>query len=273
MTQPQIDARYFPPPSSRSVQRVRHPLKMRLLEVLRREELSAHFVRIVLGGADLSGFVSASFDDHFKLMLPAAGRSEIVLPKMGPTGPEWLHDERPIMRDYTPRKHDAVAGELHVEIALHGEGPAAAWGESATPGSRVGVGGPKGSYIIAQDFDWHLLIGDDSALPAIARRLEELPASCTVIAVIALSDAADRREFETRANVSVHWTKPADLVEAVSSLELPQGEGFAWAAGESHTIRAVRRVLVEDLRLGKQYVRAAAYWKHGAAAHHENFAD
>lgn len=262
-----------PLPASRSVQRVRHPLKMRLLEVLRREKLSPHFVKIVLGGPDLSGFVSASFDDHFKLMLPASGQSEIVMPQMGPAGPEWGSGGRPTMRDYTPRKHCAAVGELQVEIALHGEGPAAAWGESATVGSLVGVGGPKGSFVIAPDFDWHLLIGDDSALPAIARRLEELPAACKVVAVIELNDAADRRVFDTRANLSVHWTQPAGLVNAVRALQLPPGTGFAWAAGESNTIRAVRRVLVEEFGLDAARVRAAAYWKHGAAAHHENLAD
>jgi NADPH-dependent ferric siderophore reductase len=272
MNQPQIDAYNPAKVASRSVQRVRHPLKMRMLEVLRTTRLTPHFVKVVLGGPDISGFTSASFDDHFKLMLPAAGQSELVIPAMGPAGPEW-GDIRPIMRDYTPRKHDPVAGELHVEIALHGEGPAAAWGESAAVGGRVGVGGPKGSLIIAPDFDWHVLIGDDSALPAIARRLEELPASTTVIAVIALNDAADRRVFDTRAALSLHWTSATDLLRSVRALELPRGEGFAWAAGESSAIRAVRRILVEDLGIDKQHVRAAAYWKHGAAAHHENLAD
>ncbi len=259
--------------ASRSVRRVRHPLKRRLLEVLRTERLSPHFVKVVLGGEDLQGFLSASFDDHFKLMLPAAGQSDFVMPEMASTGPEWVGDARPVMRDYTPRKYDAIARELHVEIALHGAGPAAAWGEAAVAGRRVGVGGPKGSLVIAADFDWHLLIGDDSALPAISRRLEELPASSRVIAVIQLSDAADRRVFDTQARVAVHWTSASELLSTVSALELPGGEGFAWAAGESNTIRSVRRVLLEDLGLDKQHVRAAAYWKQGAAAHHENFTD
>jgi NADPH-dependent ferric siderophore reductase len=282
MNQPQIDAgpavRAAPAAAAptqaapRSVQRVRHPLKMRLLEVLRTERLSPHFVNVVLGGPDLHGFVSASFDDHVKLMLPAAGHSDVVLPALGPAGPEWAGDARPIMRDYTPRKYDAEAGELHVEIALHGAGPAAAWGESVVAGCRVGVGGPKGSCIIAPDFDWHLLIGDDSALPAIARRLEELPASSTVIAVVQVNDAADRRVFQTRAGLSVHWTAASEWLSTVRALELPDGEGFAWAVGESNAIRSMRRMLIEELGLDQTHVRAAAYWKHGTAAHHENFA-
>jgi NADPH-dependent ferric siderophore reductase len=259
--------------ASRSVQRVRHTLTRRLLEVIRTEKLSPHFVKVVLGGPELSGFVSASFDDHFKLLLPAAGHSDFVMPAMGATGPESGGDARPPMRDYTPRKYDAVAGELHVEIALHGEGPAASWGESVVAGRRVGVGGPRGSFVIAPDFDWHLLIGDDSALPAIARRLEELPASSTAIAVIELNDAADRRAFDTQAKLSVHWASRSELPSTVRALELPGGEGFAWAAGESSTIRSVRRVLLEDQGLDKQRVRAAAYWKYGAAAHHENLVD
>jgi len=284
MNQTQIDADHaaptpaaltpaaLTPAAPRSVQRVRHPLKMRLLEVLRTERLSPHFVDVVLGGPDLRGFVSASFDDHVKLMLPAAGHTDVVLPAMGAAGPEWAGDARPIMRDYTPRRYDAEAGELHVEIALHGAGPAAAWGESVVAGARVGVGGPKGSFVIAPDFDWHLLIGDDSALPAIARRLEELPASSTVIAVIQLNDAADRRAFDTRAGLSVHWTTASEWSSTVRNLQLPDGEGFAWAAGESNAIRSMRRLLIEELAIDQQHVRAAAYWKHGTAAHHENLA-
>jgi len=225
--------------------------------------------------AALEGFVSASFDDHLKLILPAAGQPEPVLPAAGPDGLQWPPGvERPAMRDYTPRRHDAEAGELEIEFALHGDGPAANWAAQAAPGQRVGIGGPRGSFVVPLDYDWHLLVGDDTALPAIARRLEELPAGSRAIALLQLADEADRRPLPTRADLTLHWLPAggaADaLAQAVQALTLPAGEGYAWAAGEAQAMAAVRRVLVGPHGLDKDHVRAAAYWKRGAAAHHEN---
>jgi NADPH-dependent ferric siderophore reductase len=119
------------------------------------------------------------------------------------------------------------------------------------------------------------LIGDETALPAIARRLEELPAQANVFTFIQLKDAADKRELKTKANLVEEWmrTGPDTLAEAIKDLATPAGEGFAWAAGETKAIAAVRAVLVNTHRLDKDHIRAAAYWKHGEIAHHENFAD
>lgn len=260
----------------RSVQRVRHPLKVRLVEVLRTRQISPHFVGITLGGESLHDFVSASFDDHVKLMLPPAPGAELVLPVQGPDGPVMPNGAlRPVMRDYTPRRFDGAAGELDIEFALHGIGPAAEWAAQAAPGQRVGLGGPRGSFVVPVDYDWHLLIGDETALPAIARRLEELPAEARVIVLVETSDPADRRELFTRAQLQMTWLpKPAadasnGLAAATERLSLPAGEGYAWAAGEASAIAAVRRVLTGPLGLDKDQVRAAAYWKHGAVAHHE----
>ena len=260
----------------RTVQRVRHPLKVRLVEVLRTRQISPHFIGITLGGESLHDFVSASFDDHVKLMLPPAPGAPLVLPVQGPDGPVMPPGmARPVMRDYTPRRFDAAACELDIEFALHGVGPAADWAVQAAPGQPVGLGGPRGSFVVPVDYDWHLLIGDETALPAIARRLEELPAEARVIALVETSDPADRRELFTRAHLQMTWLpKPAagasnGLAAATERLALPAGEGYAWAAGEASAIAAVRRVLTGPLGLDKDHVRAAAYWKHGAVAHHE----
>jgi len=261
--------------SPRSVQRVRHALKVRRLQVLRRTVLSPHMVCITLGGPELADFVSASFDDHLKLMLPAPGQHELVLPVAGPNGPELpAGAPRPVMRDYTPRRFDPVRGELDIEFALHGDGPAASWAAQAEVGQRVGIGGPRGSFVIPIDFDWHLLIGDETALPAIARRLEELPAGSRVQVVLAVAEA-DRRALPSQASVQLHWTQPdqAALLHSVRALQLPAGEGYAWAAGEAHAMAAVRAVLIDELGVSRQHCRCAAYWKQGSAAHHENLQD
>lgn len=80
-----------------------------------------------------------------------------------------------------------MAGELTIEFALHGDGPAANWAAKAVPGSHLVVAGPRGSFVIPKDYDWHLLVGDETALPAVARRLEELPASTRAIVVLQAS--------------------------------------------------------------------------------------
>jgi NADPH-dependent ferric siderophore reductase len=238
--------------SSRRVQRVRHEIVRRELQVARVEAISPHVRSITFTGDQLAGFISASFDDHLKLMLA--------------TG-----DAEPVRRDYTPRRYDAAAGELTIEFALHGDGPAARWAAQAAPGQPATIAGPRGSFVIPLDYDWHLLVGDESAMPAIARRLEELPAGATAIVILQVRDPADRRALRTAATVSLSWVAgSAALIDAVRALELPAGEGYAWCAGEAATTSALRRVLVEEKGHDRDAIRAAAYWKRGAIAHHEN---
>jgi NADPH-dependent ferric siderophore reductase len=148
----------------------------------------------------------------------------------------------------------------------------------AKPGDSAGIGGPKGSLVIPMSFDYHLLIGDESSLPAIARRLEELPADTRAIVVVGVLDAAERRELVGRAATLVHWvprTQGADdtFLDAVAALRLPPGDGYAWAAGEAAAMASVRRSLLETHKLPRDRVRVSAYWKHGIPGHHENLAE
>jgi NADPH-dependent ferric siderophore reductase len=239
------------PVNRRRVERVRHELRRRDLTVVRTAQLSPHMRAITFGGESLQGFLSASFDDHVKLILHDGGAE-------------------PVMRDYTPRTYDPQAGELTIEFALHGDGPASRWGARAQPGDRATIGGPRGSFIVPLDYDWHLLAGDASALPAIARRLEELPAGARAI-VFAQVGAEDRRPFAGAADVQLTWMDtPQQMLDAVRALQLPPGEGYAWCAGEAAEMAALRRVLVDEKGHDRHAIRAAAYWKRGASAHHEN---
>lgn len=260
-----------------TVQRVRHPLRFRRLQVVRTRLVTPQLLRVTLGGADLEGFLSASFDDHMKLFFPVDGK--LVIPQTGPDGPSWPDGPRPPSRDYTPRRYDAAAQELDIEFVLHGDGPASTWAAQAQPGQEIGVGGPRGSFVVPEGFDWHLLIGDDTALPAISRRLEELPAGKRVIAVIEVSDASAEVELTTAADARVHWlhrqgAPEGSLLEAaVRELALPEGNGFVWAAGEGNAMRAVRQCLVAERGVDKKRIRASAYWKRGATAVHEDIDD
>ncbi|SMG61437.1 siderophore-interacting protein [Paraburkholderia susongensis] len=268
-----------------AVQRVRHPLKFRLLQVKAVRPLSPHLIRVTFTGDDLHDFVSASFDDHMKVFFPEPGADKPTLPQAGPDGPVFPDGPRPTARDFTPRRFDHEARELDIEFAMHEAGPAAEWAAQAKVGQYLGVGGPRGSFVIPTAFDWHLLVGDDTALPAIARRLEELPAGARVAAVIEVADPSARIEFTTQAELHLVWCYRSErgrqarargeaLLQAVRDTYLPEsGEGYVWAAGEAASIRAVRQHLCGERGVNKTRIRAASYWKQGAVAVHESIDD
>ncbi|MGF6965001.1 NADPH-dependent ferric siderophore reductase [Paraburkholderia sp. WC7.3g] len=268
-----------------AVHRVRHPLKFRLLQVKRVRALTPHLIRVTFTGDDLHDFVSASFDDHIKVFFPEPGADQPTLPQAGPDGPVFPEGKRPTARDFTPRRFDRDTRELDIEFAMHDAGPAATWAAQAKVGQYLGVGGPRGSLMIPTGFDWHLLIGDDTALPAIARRLEELPAGTRVTAMIEVADPSARLEFTTQAELHLVWcyrsqadihtrTRGEALLQAVRDTWLPQnGEGYVWAAGEAATIRAVRQHLCGERGVDKARIRAASYWKQGAVAVHDTIDD
>lgn len=238
-------------PATRRVERVRHELRRRDLTVVEVRHLSPGFVAVTFGGEALADFVSLSFDDHVKFMFDGGGHE-------------------PVRRDYTPRLYDRDAQRLTLEFALHGHGGASEWARRAQVGQRVVIGGPRGSMIIPMDYDWHLLAGDDTALPAIRRRLEELPAGTPVTAIVQ-ADEADRLPLATRAQLTLHWVADAEaLAEAVRQLAWPAGEGFAWCAGEASAMAALRQVLLEEKHHPREAMRVAAYWKRGTAEFHDD---
>jgi NADPH-dependent ferric siderophore reductase len=264
-----------------AVEKVRYPsIKARLLRVRQTRRLTPYLLRVTFAGNDLADFVSGSFDDHVKLFLPPAPDKVPAMPVPGPRGLVFPDgDDRPVARDYTPRRYDPDAGELDIDFVLHGHGPAATWAAQASPGQSVGIAGPRGSFVIPVGFDWHLLVGDETAIPAIGRRLEELPARKRALAIIEVSDPSARINFHTRADLAIQWVHCAvntsdgtsALERAVRRLHLPEGDGYVWAAGEFSAIRNVRHYLVNERGLDKTRVRAASYWRRDAGRGHEVF--
>ncbi|MCW8282075.1 MULTISPECIES: siderophore-interacting protein [Agrobacterium] len=264
----------------RTPKRHRHAVKLRALDVARTEKLSRSMVRIVLTGPELEGFTSLGFDDHVKMFFPQPGQTEPTLPVIGPNGIEFPEGApRPLARDYTPRSFDAEKGELAIDFATHHDGPASNWAKSAKAGDKAWIAGPRGSFTVPFTYDWHLLIADDTGLPALARRLEEMPAGTPVVALIEVETEADRLELVTRADASIVWiTQRPDngtdhdaLTSALRQLELPKGDFFSWVACESKTAKAVRALLVEEFGANPKWTRASGYWRRGASGVHDHF--
>jgi len=252
--------------TERSVRRVRHELKRRLLEVRKVERVTPNYVRVTLGGDDLAGYSSLAYDDHSKLFFPAAGVAAPVFPGEGEA----------IMRDYTPRRYDAERGELVFEFALHEGGPASDWAAQAKPGMFLGVGGPRGSFVVEGGFDWYLLIGDESGLPSIARRLEELPKTAKAVVVVEVANGAEQQELTAPDDTKIYWIHRdagTALLEGVLSQEFPPGEPYAFVACEGTVAKEIRRHLVEDRKLDKKWVKASGYWRRGAVAVHDHLDD
>ncbi|KAB0498788.1 siderophore-interacting protein [Pseudomonas vancouverensis] len=249
-----------------TIHRVMHEIKRRRLEVLRVVDLTPRMRRITLGGPELAGFISLGTDDHVKLLFPqnaeqAAALDTLVLGAGKDSGP------LPEMRDYTPRRYDLDAMELDIDFVLHGDGPASTWAEQARPGQYLHIGGPRGSMIVPDIFDSYLLIGDETALPAIARRLEGLAANRRALVIIEIENGKEQQVLESPAEVSVIWVLREGgkdhLLSTVRQVQVPTGSLYAWVATESKVSRQIRRVLLDEHGLDDQFVKTVGYWKLG----------
>ena len=243
------------------IDRVRHDLKVRSVRVESALHLTPGMVRITFAGEELGDFASLAFDDHVKLLAPT------------PTGAV----ER---RDYTPRRYDRQARTLVIDFAVHEAGPATRWALDARVGDTLQIAGPKGSKIIAaEDVRRWLLIGDETALPAIGRCIEEARPGVQITSVVAVSDPRDRQDFASEAELTALWAyrplaaagDPAALIEQVSALPLSP-DTFVWIAAEAAVARALRNHLVEARGHPAAWTKAAGYWVTGRSDAHERIA-
>ncbi len=244
------------------IRRVRHEPRRRRLNVRHVQHLTPRMVRVTVGGEELAGFASQGFDDHIKLMFTdEAGQA--------------------VRRDFTPRRYDAARSELLIDFALHDSGPATRWASAAALGMTLDVGGPRGSFIIPTELESHLFVGDETALPAIGRRLEELPSSTRALVVAEIDNESERQSFTSAARLDVSWVYrrggvggSADAVlNALRGLPVPKTGCFAWIAAESKVARRLRQFLVEERAVQKPWIKAAGYWQRGVEGSHDRIED
>jgi NADPH-dependent ferric siderophore reductase len=243
---------------SDSIHRVNHEIRQRRLQVLRVTDLTPRMRRVTLGGAELQGFTSLGSDDHIKLLFAETAEQQQAIDarNLGRDG-----GARPTMREYTPRRIDLVAHELDIDFVLHGDGPASTWAAQAAPGQTLNIAGPRASMVVPDIFDSYLLVGDETAIPAIGRRLEELPAGRRVLAVIQIEDEQERQPLPSKADVEVIWLKrDEDLLARLQQLPLPEGKLYSWVALEKSLTRQAKALLLEK-GVAEDALKAAAYWR------------
>ena len=243
-------------------------------QVLRTEQLTPSMVRVVLGGGDLDRFRMVEVTDAYVNLAFAPEAASYG----APFEPSRVRDERPreewpARRRLTVRRWDAVARELTIDFVVHGpDGVAGSWAGSAAPGDVLVLEGPAGGYRPDPSADWHLLVGDESALPAIAASLEVLPAD-TLAVVRLVCDGPDHElHLESPAAVDIAWrhrsgsASDEDLLRsALTELRFPTGQVHAFVHGEAKEVRSVRRHLLLDRGLSRSSMSCSPYWRHTMA--------
>jgi NADPH-dependent ferric siderophore reductase len=258
-----------------------HPITLRELEVCRVVEITPGMRRVTLTGAQLGPFMSngfaqpefrsSGFDDDLRLVFPYPGDDAPVLPIQKDGNIESPKDRRPLAKSYTVRRWDPDAQEVDVDFVRHGTGVATTWALRCRAGDRVHAAGPARSALMPVGLDWLLIVGDETALPAIGRLLESAPAGLRAQVLIEVAEAAHEQDLKTEADATITWlhrngAAPGTttlLADAVRSAEWWPGEVFAWVAGETMSIKPIRRFLKEERQLPKENIEVTGYWRRG----------
>ncbi|MDG4772992.1 siderophore-interacting protein [Solwaraspora sp. WMMD792] len=264
----------------------RRPAQRRMLalSVLEQERISPHFVSVTLGGDDFAHLEQSGYDQFGRLFFSPPGQAEATLP----TSDKWMRQyallparRRPRTRMYSIRRFRPEISAFDIEVAVHeeaGGGPSApgtAWALAAKPGDRVTFLDEGYCYQPTHAATWQLLVGDESALPAILAILDSAGPTLPTEVFVEVPTSADiRHDVTVPAGTTMHWLprddpdrKPGALaLPAVRDATLPSGPSYTWTAGESALATGLRRHLVTDRGVPKSDIAFVGYWKHGHAS-------
>lgn len=249
----------------------RPPKKVTCAHVVRTERPTPHVIRLVVGGDELAGLPLGEYTDTYvKLLFPQPG---VVYPTpfdMEAIRRDLPREQWPRQRAYTVRAWDPVAVEMTIDIVHHGDtGVAGPWADGLRPGDPVRFLGPGGAYAPSPDADWHLLVGDESALPAIAASLERLPTGAPARVFVEVDGPADEQPLPSPGAVELVWLhrgrRPVGeaLVAAVRALEFPPGAVHAFVHGEATFVRELRRLLRVERGVPREMLSISGYWRRG----------
>ena len=221
-------------------------------EVVETGQISPSMQRIALTAPELAGFRYSPGQDV--MLLVAA------------------EDSKPIRRRYTIRTLDEANLSLTLNIVLHGQGPGERWLRTANPADTIEGIGPRGKITTSASADWHLFIGDESAMPAMLAMTESLPATATATLVIEVPDPDDEQQVVAAATTRATWLHrlgrpagdPALLAGEAEEVELPPGVGHAYLFGEATVVLRLREIL-ESRGMRPDQMSPKAYWGRGRA--------
>ena len=227
------------------------------IQVVSTRALSPNLRRITFSGPALEDFLPQRPAPSLRLFLP--------------------HQQETVARPYTVRAFNAGKQQFAIDFALCADGPASRWALSAQPGERVECSAPRAGFEMRADADWYLLIGDATALPAIAAVVEAMPAGMPVLAMIETPTTQDRQELNSEAFLLCQWFSREErwlgpnlcLEETLGLLTPKRSRGRAWIAGEAERVRQLRGVVSSTLRLDPADITTSGYWKYGVAAHED----
>lgn len=255
-----------------------------MAEVVKSERISPNFVRLTLAGLD--GLENWGADHWCRLFFTRQGQDVLALPTRTSEIGWYLQylatpkARRPWVRAYTVREARPDVGEVDIDFVIHGDhesmGPAAKFALEAKPGDRLGFLDQGNAFTPDHPHDWTLLVGDETALPAIAGICRTLPESAEGVAIIEIPSAADQQQLDAPVGIEIKWiardvssrsyAKPGELaLQALVDAMLPDGEVHAHTIGEQALATGARRHLVQERGIPKRNVDFVGYWRHGRA--------
>ena len=257
------------------------------LQVLRTERLTPHWMRITLGGSEITRFTPMGYDQWFRIFLPMGGDEGLErIPAKANKIFGYLKylripdGVRPVMRNYTVRAYRAAGPsggpEIDVDFVVHGSGPTAGpasrWADAVVPGESVVVIDEGLGFNPQRGVESVLLVADETGAPAVAGICASLPDSATGVALIEAPSAEDVLEFEAPAGIEVRWlvrdadAKPGSLaLETLQELEAPASDAHCFIVGEQSLPTAARRHLVAQ-GVDKDRISFVGYWRVGSAS-------
>lgn len=232
--------------------------------VVSTERLTPGMIRIVFGGEGLAGFEVGEFTDHYvKIRVPPANAPYAPPFDLKQVKQELPRELWPRTRSITVRDWDAGRQLLTLDFVDHGAaGYAGPWAARATPGDRLQIRRPGGGYAPDPEADWHLMVGDAAALPAIAVSLKRVPPAVPVFVLAEVAGPREQLPLTSRGDLRLEWVRSGErsLAAAVEALRLPAGRGQAFVHGEADMVREVRRDLL--LRgVPNEALSASGYWR------------
>lgn len=232
--------------------------------------LTPGLVRVTLTGEGLDGLVMPDATDAYVnvAIAPRGAPYDAVFdpPEVKATHPP---ETWPARRRYTVRSWDPALRELAVDFVVHGdEGVAGPWAAGAAPGDVLVFAGPSGGYRPDPTADWHLFVGDESALPAIAASLEAVPADVPAVVRLLCDGAEHEVDLSSPGVLDLEWHHRSGgdgdedlLARSVADLPWLRGRVHAFVHGEAGEIREVRRHLLAERGLGRRDMSCSPYWR------------